>query len=239
MSIAENHYPGPKTKRNRIMRWHELADPVGYYRHLELLLAGVEVMLDSSRKHIYSRCQWGTGVTGLLLDSSCVNMENHALHLCGSLEKIEAVLMRSLTIGMLTRHYGAPLWRKKEGIEMAAKVNLSGPFEGDLHAFAKAWKRLESLTGKDIQQLNPSHPRATRIAFTGIEIRERHKGERRWHADFYVQYPREKYGSGWELSFLRTDALADSDEFNRGDDETAAAWLNRVADITTALLKKR
>ena len=250
MSIAAELYQrdifdpdihGPKPRTHTLIPWGAIAEPIHYgYGNLEIMLAGVEVMLESSRTYHHPG-QWGKyGVTGLLLDSSCVNMENRAWHVNGDFDALKNACRRVLTIGMLTGYHGAARWRKEKHIAMETKVRLQGPFGDDCQAQENAWKRLQSFNGRKIISLNKSHPAARQISFTGMSIGRQWRGKREWHLDYYVQYPREEFGSGWDLSHLcDPDPILTKKrrfDFKRGSKETLTQWFNRVVDFVESLL---
>jgi hypothetical protein len=211
--------------------------PYGY-GNLEIMLAALDAMLESSRTYSVPDT-WGTyGVTGLLLDSSAVNMEHRSWASNGTIREMLDQIRRTFTIGMLTGYHRAPEWRAKEKIGMNERIRLMGPFGDDVSAQEKAWERLRSLESKDIIPLNNSHKRATRLRFDGIAIQPHWRKKRRWIVDFFVQYPREKYGSGWELSFLCNKNHEDHGypfDFSKGEKETLTQWLIRVAVFVESL----
>jgi len=247
MSIASGLYAkhimdrkilGPQPKAHRTIRWGEVVEPIHYgHGDLELMLAALDAMLESSRKYTVPD-RWGTyGVTGLLLDSSAVNTELQEWRGNGSAKELMERIRRTFTIGMLTGYHRAAEWREKEKIGMDCRVRLAGPF-GDDHC-VKAWERLRSLSGRDIIPLNRYHKRATRIQFTGIEIHRHYSAKRYWKVDYYVQYPREKFGSGWDLSHLCRENSPKPFDFSRGEKETLSQWLTRVAVFVESLLRDK
>ena len=118
-------------------------------------------------------------------------------------------------------------------IDLDKKIHLTGPFDENYYPDDMAWDRLRDLTGKDIIPLNPHHQKATRITFNGIKIQPHYKGFRRWTVDYYVQYPDEEFGSGWNLSTLEMD----SNILVRQKTETIAAWFDRVADYIESIIQ--
>jgi hypothetical protein len=249
------------TKKFKNLTWGQIAEPyVNEFEHPEILLAAVEIMVESARSY-WQRGRWGAfGVSQILLGQSATDQHKRGWHVKGSWEQLIQRCRDTITTGMLTQKLDAPLWREQNNIQPDAKVRIQGPLGEDYKACREAWERLNHLSGKHIIPLNPFHRDATQIRFVGLtmlppwelpqqadgETVPKWKIERDWKVTFMVDCD----GSSWELEFLcenrdgespdwyQPPAGIENFDWSKTSNETLTSYFRKVADFVEGLLQK-